>query len=103
MKGNPSNIEMIEYHDSNWYINDKDPVSNIEYARCTSYFEEKIKHYLIGLKVYPFVESWNNEYLWCLELLEKYDVAYQHALKYKKGQNAIAELVKYFYTIDNFE
>ena len=74
-------IEMVDYHNSNWYKNKNDVSSYIEYARCLNDINDKIKYYLKALSIKPYVEEWNNEYILCLVDLNKYDAAYQHILK----------------------
>eukprot|EP01084_Bolivina_argentea_P250020 418741_1 len=57
------------------------------------------KTYLFALRLSPYIEEFNNEYLWCLLSLKQYNKAYKHAIEFKKGAASICMLIlDYYYT-----
>eukprot|EP01083_Nonionella_stella_P062181 161755_1 len=94
-------VEMVEYHHSIHFlhhlqINPSDAVSNVGYAQCVHDPAQRMKYYATALRMYPFVEDWNNEYLSCLIHIGQHNKAYDHAIQYKKGATSIAKLIEYF-------
>eukprot|EP01084_Bolivina_argentea_P303785 524586_1 len=57
-----SKIELISYHESNWYINKNNALSYEGYAKCMYDVEKKIKYYNNALSIFN-LESWNNDLL----------------------------------------
>eukprot|EP01084_Bolivina_argentea_P161389 280952_1 len=96
-------IKMLGFNNSNWYktgLQSSDAMSHIHYAECTAKMSEKLKHYCIALKLSPHIELWNNKYLSYLIVEKKYDIAYQHSIKYAKANKAMVQLICMYYDKD---
>eukprot|EP01083_Nonionella_stella_P020982 58181_1 len=97
-----ASIRLADYYDSTLYKremerNPQNAFAHMEMARHIHDNAEKMTYCLKALKINPFFEKWHEEYL--LYLLarvdsNKFDVAFKHCIRFKKGIKVMVLLIK---------